>query len=235
MTGDHLSRKHADVALIHAAIEAMRENSASRKRSSSPLRSGAAAGSSEIGRTMNCATVASRTRSKCTAWARKIRLEAEGVETDAQLDRLGAFENWLTVFGRRFQVVSTAGVGNCRIEVDGVSHVVDRDDGGIVRAPSPGVVVAGKPGDVVSAGQTVAVLESMKMETRVPAPFAGIVRQVLSIPHVQVGAGTPLVQIDPMEDRSELPQGERIQFSTQTDPSAVHDPINALQELRQVL
>ena len=76
---------------------------------------------------------------------------------------------------------------NYRIEVDGVSHRVDRDDGGLVHAPAPAVVVsiAVKPGDTVSIGDRLAVLEAMKMEMQVVAPFSGRVRRVLIIPNVQ--------------------------------------------------
>ena len=46
-------------------------------------------------------------------------------------------------------------------------------------------------------GDRLAVLEAMKMEMQVVAPFSGRVRQVMTIPNVQVGAGTPLVQMEP--------------------------------------
>ena len=87
-----------------------------------------------------------------------------------------------------------------RIEVDGVSHQIDRDDGGIVHAPSPAVVVsiAVKPGDTVVGRETAwLVLEAMKMEMQVVAPFSGKVRQVMTIPNVQVDTGAPLLQIEP--------------------------------------
>ena len=41
------------------------------------------------------------------------------------------------------------------------------------------------------------MLEAMKMEMQVVAPFSGKVRQVMTIPNVQVDAGAPLLQIDP--------------------------------------
>ena len=77
------------------------------------------------------------------------------------------FECWLSVFGRRFHVVSVSQGLTSRIEVDGVSHQVDRDDGGVVHAPAPSVVVsiAVKVGDTVEVGDRLAVLEAMKMET----------------------------------------------------------------------
>ena len=36
----------------------------------------------------------------------RYRVEVNGARIDAQIDRLGQFECWLTVFGRRFHVVS---------------------------------------------------------------------------------------------------------------------------------
>ena len=76
---------------------------------------------------------------------------------------------------------------------------------GVVRAPSPAVVVsvAVKPGDVVSIGDQLAVLEAMKMETRVVASFPGKVRHVMAIPNVQVSEGAPLLQIEPVADRQD--------------------------------
>jgi len=49
-----------------------------------------------------------------------------------------------------------------------------------IKAHITGVVfqVAAKPGDVVAAGDTVIVLESMKMEIPVEAPRAGVVKEI---------------------------------------------------------
>ena len=65
------------------------------------------------------------------------------------------------------------------VEVDGVTHRVSRDEGGVLRSPAPALVVAtpAAVGDVVPAGAPLVVLESMKMETvltrAVPGPGAG--------------------------------------------------------------
>ena len=55
-----------------------------------------------------------------------------------------------------------------------------------VTCPLPGTVlsIAVKEGDSVAAGQTVAVLEAMKMENNIDAERGGVVKQVL----VQAGA-----------------------------------------------
>ena len=50
-----------------------------------------------------------------------------------------------------------------------------------------------KPGDVVSKGQNVLVLEAMKMENEIPAPKDGKVAQVVVTKGATVGAGDTLV------------------------------------------
>src|SRR5207253_3325587 len=100
------------------------------------------------------------------------------------------------------------------IEVERVTKKIDRDDGGIVQALSPAVVVSitVKPGDVVSAGDRLAVLEAMKMEMKVVAPFSGRVRQIFTIPNVQVDTGAPLVQIEPDAVKSAAEAEEHVVF-----------------------
>ena len=126
------------------------------------------------------------------------QIEVDGVRIQSHIDRLDKFECWLTVFGQRFHTVSVSQGIRSRIEVDGVAHQLDRDDGGVVHAPAPSVVVsiAVKAGDTVEVGDRLAVLEAMKMETQVVAPFSGKVRKVMTMPNVQVDAGAPLLQID---------------------------------------
>ena len=158
-------------------------------------------------------------------------MEVDGSRIDAQIDRLGQFEYWLTVFGRRFHVVSVVQGLSYRIEVDGVSHRIDRDDGGVVHAPAPAVVVsiAVKPGDTVSVGDRLAVLEAMKMEMQVVAPFSGKVRQVMTIPNVQVDTGAPLLQIEPVADGDAVADAERVVFgaSRTSDGNATSHSIHA--------
>ena len=76
---------------------------------------------------------------------------------------------------RRYQVVTVAGAAHFLVEVDGISHQISQDEAGLVRAPAPAVVVAVPVavGDEVEAGQTLVVLESMKMETAVRVPVRG--------------------------------------------------------------
>jgi acetyl-CoA carboxylase carboxyltransferase component/pyruvate/2-oxoglutarate dehydrogenase complex dihydrolipoamide acyltransferase (E2) component len=74
---------------------------------------------------------------------------------------------------------------------------VEREDGMVVRAGWPALVVAvhAQPGMHVAAGDPIAVLESMKMETTVSAPMAGVVVSVAVGVNTQVEAGAPLLRL----------------------------------------
>ena len=243
--GKHLSRRYADVALIQAAIEVYEAQLAVEQAQfyASAVR-GRPHVQSEIGRT---AELRHRGRSYSAKIYRlgpqEYRVHVNGSRIDCAIDRLGQFEYWLSVFGRRFHIVSAIQGLSYRIEVEGISHRIDRDDGGIVHAPSPAVVVsiAVKPGDFVSAGDRLAVLEAMKMEMQVTAPFSGRVRNVMTMRNVQVDTGAPLVQIDPDSGDDSAAKAEpAVVFgsSAATGEPVVHEPStrrNHLDELRQLM
>jgi len=52
-----------------------------------------------------------------------------------------------------------------------------------------------KPGDHVAEGQTVVILESMKMEMPIESPAAGTVRTILCKEGDSVEEGAPVVEI----------------------------------------
>ena len=68
---------------------------------------------------------------------------------------------------------------------------------GSLRAPMPGKIVAtpAKPGDAVTKGQPVVVLEAMKMEHALVAPFDGVVETVGAAVGDQVADGTVLAVV----------------------------------------
>jgi acetyl/propionyl-CoA carboxylase alpha subunit/acetyl-CoA carboxylase carboxyltransferase component len=142
----------------------------------------------------------------------RYRVGLDGRVVDVEVDRLGPLESHLTAGGRRYSVVAAEAPGSSLVEVDGETHRVSRDVGGVVRAPAPAVVVAVRvaPGDEVEAGQPIAVLESMKMETAVRAPFAGRIREVRAAVNSQVDAGAPLFALDRAGGDVEEAQGERV-------------------------
>lgn len=71
------------------------------------------------------------------------------------------------------------------------------DKTGAVTAPLPGVIVEVKvsPGEVVKAGQVVAVLEAMKMENEIQAESDGVVTAVNVSQGDSVLEGAPIVTI----------------------------------------
>ncbi len=73
------------------------------------------------------------------------------------------------------------------------------DGGGRVVATLPGLVssVAVEPGQAVAKGETVVVLEAMKLLHALPAPVAGRVAAILCAAGQTVAAGAALVEIEP--------------------------------------
>src|SRR5690349_22919181 len=91
------------------------------------------------------------------------------------------------------------------VEVDGVTHRVSRDEGGVLRSPAPALVVATpvQPGAEVEAGAPVLVLESMKMETVLYAPFKATVKELQVSTGSQVETGAPLLRLEPIADEAD--------------------------------
>jgi biotin carboxyl carrier protein len=69
-------------------------------------------------------------------------------------------------------------------------------------APMPGVLVSlsAAQGDEVTEGQVLAVIESMKMQTEIKAPRAGVVERTPMAVGESFGQGTPLVVLEPLEE-----------------------------------
>ncbi len=134
----------------------------------------------------------------------RVGVAAGGVEHDviADVERLDEFHTRMTVGGELYRLVTATHGPVHMIEVNGVAHRVTRDEGGVLRSPAPALVVASPVavGDLVAAGAPVLVLESMKMETAVRAPFAARVRELLVMTGSQVETGAPLVRLEPVED-----------------------------------
>ncbi len=81
----------------------------------------------------------------------------------------------------------------------------------MLRSPAPALVVATPVavGDEVEAGTTVVVLESMKMETAIRAPFAARVKELSVITGSQVETGAALIKLEQV--------GEAVEEAVSTD------------------
>ena len=71
-----------------------------------------------------------------------------------------------------------------------------------IKASMPGILVAVSvaPGDVVEPGQSVCVLEAMKMQNEVVAQHGGVVAEVLVAEGDTVDGNQPLVKLEPQDE-----------------------------------
>ncbi|HEX8008262.1 MAG TPA: biotin/lipoyl-containing protein, partial [Trebonia sp.] len=121
---------------------------------------------------------------------------------DVEIERFDEVSGRITVNGQRFRLITATHGPVHLVEVDGVTHRVSRDEGGVVRSPAPALVVATPlaVGDEAEAGAPILVLESMKMETVLRAPFPARVRESLVSVGSQVASGAPLLRLEPLAD-----------------------------------
>jgi 3-methylcrotonyl-CoA carboxylase alpha subunit len=122
------------------------------------------------------------------ATASGIELQFAGQREDVTVYTLGESDH---VFARRgaTQILS----------VDLLAHAGEHAaDTGRLTAPMPGKVIsfAVKPGDKVSKGQALAVMEAMKMEHTIAAPMDGTVAELLFAPGDQVAEGAELLKLE---------------------------------------
>ena len=208
---------HADVALLAVAVDVYDEEEA-RERAAflTSARGGRPRAGHAIGRDVE---LGYRGQTYVLVvhqvGAGRYRIEVGGAVVDLAVERRSAYERRLLLGGRRHRVTGVAGTGSHLVEVDGFSHRVVRDEAGLVRAPAPAVVVAVPvmAGDRVEAGDTLVVLESMKMETAVRASQAGTVRELLVDVNSQVDAGAPLLRLDRVDTDGEEVAGPAVPFS----------------------
>jgi len=118
---------------------------------------------------------------------------------DLAVEAIGPYERLVTCAGRRHRLLAVPTASGYRIEGAGNSHEIEREDGVAVRSDRPALVVAlhVAPGSVVAAGDPIAVLESMKMESLFTAPMDGEVVAIGVAPNAQVDAGTLIVRLRP--------------------------------------
>ena len=170
----------------------------------------------------------------------------DAVAFDALLERLDEHLSRLTVNGRAYRLATAVHGPVHVVDVEGVTYRVSRDEGGMLRAPAPALVVATPvaAGADVSTGSPVLVLESMKMETVLRAPFDARVRELLVSVGSQVASGTPLARLEPAGTGKGKGTGEGqrlpaapvdLMIPPQAQASAVERSAAALERLRSLI
>jgi propionyl-CoA carboxylase alpha chain len=145
---------------------------------------------------------------------RSVDARVAGESLEAELWSCTPEQVQLTVDGIR-EHIEVLRVGD-RVFVDGATGSVELVDvdrfpdpssqtpAGSLLAPMPGTVVrvAVKEGDTVTAGAPVVVLEAMKMEHTVAAPYDGVVTEINAEAGRSVETGTVLAVVEQQEDES---------------------------------
>ena len=97
-------------------------------------------------------------------------------------------------------VFTPQGAGSIRRADPLAQHQAEATHGGL-HAPMPGKVlqILVRVGEQVVAGQTLALMEAMKMEHSIRAPFAGLVAELLYASGEQVAEGAALIRLVPAD------------------------------------
>ncbi|MEU2040411.1 carboxyl transferase domain-containing protein [Nocardia niwae] len=209
--GRLVTHRHSAVALAAAAIEAYEEEErVQRHRLLSTAAGGRPQVQHESGRPLDLKLRGAGYRVRVARiGAHRFRI---GIETggdihtaDVDLERFDRHTGQIVVNGSRYRLtIGTHGPIHL-IDVDGVTHRISRDEGGVVRSPAPALVV-GTPLEVgaeVEAGAPVLVLESMKMETVLRAPFRARLKECGVSVGTQVETGAPLLRLEPLGEDDE--------------------------------
>ena len=138
------------------------------------------------------------------------RVRIEGIDEPVEVERIEGDSYRVSLGNRRFDVVIAREPDVEWGSVDGrafrwprAADAAGREPGsaadtGAIRAPMPAVVtaVAVAPGRAVARGDTLVMLEAMKMELPVKAPRDGRVTAVRCAVGDRVDPDTPLVEVD---------------------------------------
>jgi len=153
------------------------------------------------------------------SWRYRVHLDGQVVAATLREERAHAAR--LQIGERTLRLLYDATEVGLRVEVEGQAYRFGSQAAGHVRASTPAMVVSigVEPGDRVTAGQSIGLLEAMKVEIGFDAPVTGVVTEVRVRKGQQVAAGDVLLVIDPSgEEDSKVGAGKRLQFRELPDP-----------------
>ncbi|MFJ6150945.1 ATP-binding protein [Micromonospora profundi] len=239
--GRLVTHRHSAVALAAAAIESYEEEErAERQRLLSTASGGRPQVQHASGRPLDLKLrgVTYRLRvARIGAHRFRVGIEAGGTvrTADVVLDRFDRHTGQIVVNGIRYRLLTGTHGPTHLVEVDGVTHRVSRDEGGVVRSPMPALVVATplEVGAEVEAGAPVLVLEAMKMETVLRAPFRARLKECAVSVGSQVEAGAPLLRLEPLGDESATTVAGPSAAAVELDLPAADDDVSAYQRSRR--
>ena len=126
----------------------------------------------------------------------RLHFVVDGQQLQASVAK-GADKWYIHLAGQQWELAQPAGTRSRR----GAGAGATGADSGVLTATMPSQVldVLVEVGDSVSRGQALLLLEAMKMELRLTAPFEGIVQQIHCTPGQTVDRDQPLVEVSPVE------------------------------------
>ncbi|MCG8590500.1 MAG: ATP-grasp domain-containing protein [Proteobacteria bacterium] len=130
----------------------------------------------------------------------------------------------LQVGERTRRVLHDATDAGLRLEIEGQPLRFGWQTAGQVRASTPAMVVAVhvSVGDSVRAGESIGLVEAMKMEIDFQAPVTGVVKEVFVRKGQQVAAGDVLLAIEPAASETETAtEAARLALPDEPDPLAL--------------
>ena len=241
LSGEVVPVRHGDIALLQAAVELSSLDAAiDRARFYAYARRGRPEAGGEISHSYDLRHRGQSYRCAVSQIAPdRFRVVIDGASLNVRVHRLGPHEQRLELRGRFYRTLTSNQGDDLLIEVDGVPHRIARGDAGTVRNLSPAVVISVPvaAGDVVEEGDVVVVVEAMKMESSLTAPFRGRVKEVLVGENVHVPAQSPLVALEPLNDGSGAgAAAERLSFAsgqheTSEVPARCHENLQRVQWL----
>lgn len=147
----------------------------------------------------------------------EVRVDGEPVAADyAAVDRSGQVA--LTVGPNAFGVSLSGTLNDYDVNIAGhrfgvtiedererAAHAAERaknKGGGTIKSVMPGVIVElhVAEGDEVQEGQSLLILEAMKMQNEIGAPSAGRIKRIHVAAGEAVGAGAPLIELEALPE-----------------------------------
>ena len=142
---------------------------------------------------------------KVSVGGKPLELDYQEVDNLGQVALLAQGRSWaVSIEGDEHTVSCTIAGHLYAVEIEDererAAHAAEREGskgGGIVKSVMPGVVVKllVKEGDVVEKGQSMLILEAMKMQNEIAAPSAGVVKQLHVREKEAVSSGAKLVTL----------------------------------------
>jgi acetyl/propionyl-CoA carboxylase alpha subunit/acetyl-CoA carboxylase carboxyltransferase component len=156
--------------------------------------------------------------------SRRYRVHLDGKVVSARLSVSGSNAARMITGDRDLRVLWDITDSHIRVEIEGRVHKFGRQTAGQVRSGTPSMVVAVHVGvgDKVTLGQSLGLLEAMKMEISFEAPVSGVVTEVLVRKGQQLSAGDLMLVIAPerLSGDAVLPSA-RLALPVQADPLAI--------------